>query len=454
MRMSGLELQTCTGGRWHGAPPLMVSGIGNDTRSLRAGDAYVALRGPRFDGHAFAADAAGRKAAALIGDTQGVAEWTNIGLPVLEVEDTQLALGHIAGHWREQFAGDVVAITGSYGKTTLRSMLEHVLLAQGRRVTATRSNDNNLIGVPQTLLRMDEHDDVAVVECGISEAGEMSLLAAMVQPDVAVITGVSSAHGEGLGGLQGIAVEKARLLGGLSADGCAILGPGVSGLLKGDVLQSVAHRIDMDDAQGEAVQWSMQSCRVRLSVNGASVDFDLPLPARHWAADAALCATILQRIGVTDLQAIGEALATWQAVDGRMHSLVSQSGSRLLDDSYNANPASMAAALDTLRSLDGRRIAVLGDMAELGPDTDALHAGLDISGLDAVLLLGDAMRALATRCERLGGADVRHMGSVAEVLQVLAELKPGAGDTVLVKASRCMHLEDVVNAMLEANDAV
>ncbi|MDQ6972299.1 MAG: UDP-N-acetylmuramoyl-tripeptide--D-alanyl-D-alanine ligase [Mariprofundaceae bacterium] len=452
--MSGLELQTCTAGRWHGAPPLLVSGIGNDTRSLRAGEAYVALRGPRFDGHAFGADAAGRNAAALIGDAQGVGVWVDIDLPILEVEDTQLALGHIAGRWREQFSCDVVAITGSYGKTTLRSMLEHVLLAQGRRVTATRSNDNNLIGVPQTLLRMDEHDDVAVVECGISEAGEMRLLAAMVQPDVAVITGISSAHGEGLGGLQGIAAEKARLLGGLSADGCAILGPGVSGLLAGDILKSVAHRIDMDDAQGEAVQWSMQSCRVQLRANGVSVDFDLPLPARHWAADAALCATILQRIGVADLQAIGAALATWQTVGGRMHSLVCQGGSRLLDDSYNANPASMAAALDTLRGLSGRRIAVLGDMAELGPDTDALHAGLDISGLDVVLLLGDAMRALAARSGTYGGTDVRHMNSVAEVLQALAKLKPEAGDTLLVKASRCMHLEDVVNAMQECDDAV
>jgi len=449
MRMSGLELQACTAGCWHGVPPVMLSGVTTDTRKLREGDAFVALRGPSFDGHDFAAEAASRGAVALIGDAVGTGSWQGIALPQLEVQDSLRALGDIAAHWRSTLSLPVVAIAGSYGKTTLRSILEHVLSFKGMRLTATRSNDNNLIGVPQTLLRIRPDDDVALIECGISESGEMSRLAAMVRPDVAVITGVAAAHAEGLGSIAEVAAEKAILLDGLAVDGCAVLGSGVSALLRDRLPFAGATLLDMDASDGSAVDWCMHGCSVTLSRCGESIGFEMALPAAHWAQDVALAATILGRLGFASLAEVGQAMGTWQAVGGRMRSLAGVGGCILLDDSYNANPASMAAALDTLRHLSGRRIAVLGDMAELGRDSARLHAGLDVGGLDAVLLVGDEMRALSAQ-----NSAVRHINDVQQVVSALLEMALGMDDTVLVKGSRCMRMERVVDALQEGGDAV
>ena len=449
MRMSGLDLNACTAGSWHGVPPAELCGISSDTRSLRKGDAFIALRGPNFDGHAFVAEAVNRGAAALIGDTAGIGAWKGISLPQLEVQDSLRALGDIASHWRSSLSLPVVAITGSYGKTTLRSMLEHILLSQGKRVAATRSNDNNLIGVPQTLLRIQPDDDVAVVECGISEPGEMSRLAAMVRPDVAVITGISAAHAEGLGSLACVAAEKALLLDALAANGCAVLGAGVSALLGEKSMPAGSMLLDMNGADDSVVEWDMNGRHVSLKRGDESVAFDLALPAHHWAEDAALAATILGRLGFASLQEVGAAMASWQAVSGRMRSLTGMGGCHLLDDSYNANPASMAVALDTLRHMSGRRIAVLGDMAELGRDSAALHAGLDIGGLNTVLLVGEQMRALAT-----AHAKARHMADIDQTLAALVEMNLGKGDTVLIKGSRCMHMERVVDGLRDGCDAI
>jgi len=449
MRMSGLELQSCTAGRWLGEPPAMVSGIVTDTRRLSRGDAFVALRGPNFDGHVFAAEAASRGASALIGDADGSGAWQEIDLPQLEVADSLRALGDIAGHWRASLPLPVVAITGSYGKTTLRSMLEHVLASKGIRVAATQSNDNNLIGVPQTLLRISPADEVALVECGISEPGEMRRLADMVSPDVAVITGVAAAHAEGLGSLAGVAAEKAILLDALAAGGCGILGSGVSALLGHVRTGPESALLDMDARNAGTVDWDMDGCAVTLSGCGESVRFELSLPAMHWAQDAALAATVLEQLNLASLAEVGKAMASWQAVGGRMRSLAGVGGCTLLDDSYNANPASMQAALDTLRRMSARRIAVLGDMAELGRDSSALHAGLDISGLDVVLLVGDEMRALSRQ-----HAGVRHVDSAEQALEEVMAMQPGKGDTLLIKGSRCMHMEQVVSGLREVGDAV
>jgi len=328
-------------------------------------------------------------------------------------------------------------------------MLEHVLRSKDKRVAATRSNDNNLIGVPQTLLRIQPDDDVALVECGISESGEMSRLAAMVRPDVAVITGISAAHAEGLGSIAGVAAEKALLLGALAVNGCAVLGAGVSALLGDRSKPTGSMLLDMDGADGSVVQWDMDGRRVSLKRGDESIAFNLPLPAHHWAEDAALAATILGQLGFASLQEVGAAMPSWQPVSGRMRSLTGTGGCHLLDDSYNANPASMAVALDTLRHMSGRRIAVLGDMAELGSESAALHAGLDISGLDAVLLVGEQMRALASAHSK-----ARHMADIDQALAALVQMNLGKGDTLLIKGSRSMHMERVVDGLRDGCHAV
>lgn len=455
MRMSGLDLQACTAGRWHGTPPPMVGGVCTDTRKLAEGDAFLALRGANFDGHAFAGEAARCGAAALVGDSSGMRAWQDIGLPQLEVGDSLLALGDIAGGWRSRLNIPVAGITGSFGKTTLRSMLEHILTGMGLRLTATRSNDNNLIGVPQTLLRIAEDDDVALIECGISEPGEMQRLAAMLRPDVAVITGIAAAHAEGLGSLAGVASEKALLLDAVPEGGSAVLGHGVAELLGERALPQGVTLIDMDGDGESVVRWEMHGRTVRLARGVECAEFELSLPALHWAADAALAATVAGLLGPVSLTDAASAMGSWQAVSGRMQSLTGRGGCRILDDSYNANPASMQAALDTLRSLNGRRIAVLGDMAELGQGSAALHAALNIEGLDAVLLLGEEMRHLTDRSPA-----VVHVQSAKQAVSELQGMGLNRHDTLLVKGSRCMRMEQIVRALTgdagtpEATDAV
>ncbi|MDX8392062.1 MAG: UDP-N-acetylmuramoyl-tripeptide--D-alanyl-D-alanine ligase [Mariprofundaceae bacterium] len=445
--MSAAALQLCTTGHWHGASPDLISGVSTDTRSLCQGDAFLALRGPNFNGHTFASEAVRAGASLLIGDAAGVRGWQDFSVPKLEVADTQQAFAAIAGEWRAQLSAKVVGITGSYGKTTLRSMLQHVLQKEGVRVSATRANDNNLIGVPQTLLAIDADAEVALVECGVSERGEMEQLAAMVQPDVAVIIGVSAAHAEGLGGVADIAKEKAILLDYRAEKGHSILGYGIATWLSDGAIDNTV--LDMDVEDSRIVRWHMDGRKITLMRAGESASFDVPLPAKHWAQDAALAATVLACLGITSLQSIAAALADWQAVSGRMHCVDGHGGCVILDDSYNANPASMAAALDTLRKMSGRRIAVLGDMAELGEDAPRLHAELDIHGIDAVIVVGEQMQALA-----LQHSGIEHVNNAGQALITLRDMDLGVGDVLLVKGSRCMQMEKIVNGLTGDSDAV
>lgn len=442
MKLSGHEIALATAGTWHGAAPESIGSIETDSRSFAAGQAFLALRGPNHDGHRYGETVADR-AVALIGDAEGMQLWSGLNKPKLEVADTLQALGDIAHAWRRTLGGvSVVAITGSYGKTSMRSLLETGFAGLGLKVAATRANLNNLIGVPKTLLAVPDDADVAIVECGISEQGEMARLAAMVAPDVAVITGLTAAHGEGLGGFAGVVQEKSLLLGSLNRGGWAALGEGVVPLLEGEGIALPGDMLAAGD-----VRWQLDDRTLQLSWRGESVSHELALPARHWAANIAFAASILLRFqekrGETpSLSETMQALAAWQAPAGRMCSLRSAGGALLLDDSYNANPVSMQAAIDTLRGVEGRRIAVLGDMGELGADSEAGHAGLDISGLDQVWLVGERMKALAAR-----HADANWLADTDAAVAALANESFDGGDTVLIKASRSMRLDRVVAAL-------
>ncbi|MDQ6967057.1 MAG: Mur ligase family protein, partial [Mariprofundaceae bacterium] len=213
MYLSGLDIQHATGGHWLNQMPAQIEPIQTskvqalkiqtDSRHFNQGDIFLALRGPNFDGHAFAHQVR-NKACALIGDHQGVKCWSDLKMPQLEVADTLLALGDIAHAWRKKLSNTtIIAITGSYGKTTIRSMLAHTFKALGIKTAATHANLNNLIGVPKTLLDVPEDSEIALIECGISEVGEMQRLSEIVQPDIAILTGITNAHTEGLGGLHG-----------------------------------------------------------------------------------------------------------------------------------------------------------------------------------------------------------------------------------------------------------
>lgn len=449
MRLSGIELKQATGGDWSKGLPETINGISTDTRKFIEGNAFLALRGPNFDGHLFAEKVAS-EAHALIGDHQGAGLWDNLETPQLKVEDTLTALGDIANAWRNRLSQTtVIAITGSYGKTTVRSMLAHMFEALGMRTAATHANLNNLIGVPTTLLGIGVDAEVALIECGISEIGEMERLSQIVQPDIAVITGISSAHSSGLGGLEGVASEKSKLVSHLLPQGWCAFGSGVSPLLKNEKIPNVS--IDMDRAEGEVVRWQLQGRTLQLITENESATLALALPARHWAANMALAATIVLKyfadrphLAMPQLQDIADILSSWKAVDGRMATVTGFNGMTILDDSYNANPVSMQAALDTLSSLSGRRIAIIGDMGEL-ENPAAAHAGLDVSGVDQLILIGYEMAVLKSK-----QPEIRWFATTDEAVAWIKENMPifSSDDHLLIKASRRMQLDRIVRLLV------
>ncbi len=441
MRMSGEALQACTEGCWLGPPAPVILGVGTDSRTLKKGEAFLALRGPRYDGHDYAAAALSRGAVLLIGDKIGARAWRHLRAPCLLVEDTLVALGQIAAARRRRLRAPVVAITGSFGKTTVRSMLAQALTRLGFKIAATRANDNNLIGVPQTLLAAPDDAQAVLVECGVSERGEMQRLGAIIRPDIAVITGLATAHTEGLGDLAGVVREKSVLLHHVSRGGKIVLGKGVAALLAAHGVHPGGQALEMDATGVDVVRGDLHDGRIRLEQRGVVVEVEVELPAPHWAEDMALAATTAQLLSGRTLADVGSALKGWHAAPGRLQRMRGGRGEIVIHDAYNANPASMAAALETLRRLPGRRFAVLGDMAELGDDAATQHARLDVSGLDGLILTGARMRALATRC----GA--RWLPTVTAVIGAVRELDLHAGDHVLVKGSRCLRLERVVEAM-------
>jgi len=448
MRLSGSELKQATGGSWHNGMPETITGISTDTRKFIEGNAFLALRGPNFDGHLFAEKVAA-EARALIGDPQGARLWDNLDTPQLRVEDTTAALGDIANAWRNRLSQTtVIAITGSYGKTTVRSMLAHLFTSLNIETAATHANLNNLIGVPTTLLGIDQSAEVALIECGISEPGEMERLSQIVQPDVAVFTGISSAHSSGLGGIQGVAREKSKLVSHLLPQGWCAFGEGVAEKLKSEAIPH--SRIEMDSNDAGIVHWRLEGRELALFTDSEEAQLTLPLPAAHWAADMALAATVVlgyfgRQPGrrIPTLAEVAGALSGWQAVSGRMQTQQSAGGATIIDDSYNANPVSMQAALDTLAQMPGRKIAVIGDMAEL-EDAAAAHAGLKLDGIDLPVLVGERMQALSkTHAQALCFATTDEAAAWARSNRDTFT----DGDTVLVKASRSMQLDRVVRAL-------
>jgi len=437
-----------TGGQWRGSVPHQVTGFAIDNRKLRGGDAFVALRGPNHDGHRFAATVDGR-AAALVGDAEGASAWQNLHAPQLLVRDSHQALIDLAtAHRRDCRLGRVIAVVGSQGKTTLRRMIAHLLAADGRQVAQTAGNLNNLIGTPLSLLAIDAGCDDAVIECGISEIGEMAQLAAMVQPEVVVVPGLSLAHSAGLRNLATIVREKGVML--AQAGATCFVGAGVAELLTRYGVMVGGSLLAAEDEP--AVQWRLDGCSLSLRQGEASSTLMLACPAAHLAADMALAATVVRHLQPTwSLQSIADRLAWWQPMAGRMQLQRGVGGCQVIDDSYNANPASMQAALDTLRAMPARRIAILGDMGELGGDALAAHQQLSLNGIDGAVLIGSQMSAVAKK-----STNHQCFASLEAAATALSELAAslGDGDTVLVKGSRMMGLEAVVSQLTEGADAL
>jgi len=419
--------------------------VSSDTRTLRHDDLFVALRGEHFDGHDYLPEAANAGACGALVERDMAVE-----LPLLVVDDSRLGLGRLARHWRERHSARLVAITGSNGKTTVKEMLA-AILAHAGEVLATQGNLNNDIGVPLTLLRLDGRHRFAVVEMGANHPGEIAYLTSLAQPDVAVITNAGPAHLEGFGSIDGVARAKGEIYAGLRPGGVAVVNaddpraPVWYALTAGRTV--LRFGLDADcEVRGH---WKAQDSGARLVMHtpAGEVEVRLPLPGRHNGLNA-LAATAAALGLDVPLPAIKAGLESLTPVKGRLQLHHGGDGLAVLDDTYNANPASLAAALRVLMARPGARWVVLGDMLELGDDAAALHAQAGRECRDAGVERLFTVGPLSAAAAEAFGAGAAHFEDWQVLVDVLRDQWRGRTGTVLVKGSRSMHLEQVVSALL------
>ena len=455
-RFTADELARATGGRWIGTPPAEVAGVSTDTRTVAAGALFVALKGERFDAHDFLASAAAKGAAAALVAEARAGEPSP--LPRLAVPDTLAALGAVARLHRRRFQIPFVAITGSNGKTTTREMIAAILATRGP-VLKTEGNLNNEVGVPLTLFGLDETHQAAVIEMGMNHPGEIARLAAIALPQVGVVTLAAPAHLEGLGTVDAVADAKAELYQGLPEGGIAIANADDARMLK-RAQASGRRMITFSATKGrrgdvvvlEIVSQGDDGLRFVLGVGNREVPIHIPgLVGAHNAANAAAAAAAAIALGCTDRE-IARGLAAVRPVGRRLRLETLPSGVRLVDDCYNANPASMSAALRTLTALaasGGRAVAVLGDMLELGALEVEAHRALGEeaakAGLAALAAFGPRSRATA-EAARAAGLEAFHVEEL-DPLVAWAKSNVRPGDVLLVKGSRGMKLERLVEAL-------
>ena len=419
--------------------------VTTDSRALTAGSLFVAIAGDKYDGNDFVRDAHAKGAAGAL-----VSRTANLPLAQVEVRDTRRAFGVLARAWRANFAVPVVAVTGSSGKTTVKELVASIL-SVSRSVCVTQGNLNNDIGVPLTLMRLGLEHDALVVELGANHAGEIDYLASLVQPTVGIITNAGAAHLEGFGSLAGVAAAKGELLDHLPKAGTAVLN--ADDAFRADwvarspceftVTFGFAKHADCTVVGEPVYDAAGVDFTMRLP-DGERIDVRLPLLGRQNVANALASAAAAQAVG-TSVEGIVTGLGRAAAVRGRLKSLAGRGGATLVDDSYNANPGSVRAALDYLAVLGGKKLLVLGDMAELGPEARALHREIGEYArgrCDALYAIGALAREAADAYGEGARAFADHEAARAALEPLL---RPGT--TVLVKASRVMGLDRLVKAL-------
>ncbi len=450
------DLVAATGGVL--TTPVAASGVSIDTRTLRPGDLFVALVGENGDGHAHVADALARGAAGAM--VHGVLDWVGrdqvmARMPLLRVADTLAGLQALGGFARGRFAGRVAAVTGSVGKTTTKEMLRRILSAQGATWAAEGSHNNHW-GVPLTLARLPPAAAFCVVEIGMNHAGEIAPLARLARPDVAVITAVEAAHIGHLGSIAAIADEKASILDGLAPDGVAIL-PAENPLLP-RLLRRAGRAVLFGtgaDAAARLLETRMDAdgTDIVADIQGARIALRIGAPGRHMALNAVAALAAAVALGVDAAQAAA-ALAGFTPVAGRgaRRSIAVGDGTALLlDESYNASAASVRAALAVLGLQPAtRRVAVLGDMLELGAAGPAEHAGLApaiAANADLLFACGPLThQAYEAIPPALRGAHAPDSAALAPI--VAAAVRPG--DAILVKGSLGSRMKRIVQALAPA----
>ena len=438
-------------GKLHkGEGPLgVVSGCSVDSRTVQAGDLFIPLRGKNFDGHDFLLEAVQKGAAACLSEDL----CAGLKVPVIGVEDTLTALGDLAGSTRASFNGPVAAVTGSSGKTTTKEMLASILALTGAGLK-TEGNFNNLIGLPLTLLRLENEHKWIVLEMGTNRRGEITRLTAIADPHVGIITNVGPSHLEGLHGLDGVARAKGELFASLKKDSFAVINADDQRVVNIPVANGVERVLfGMSPealVRAEDVAVGPESVSFRLLIPGGTYPVCLPICGKHNVSNALAAAAAAVCLGVAD-KMIVRGLENFTRLQGRMEISPIRPDILLVDDSYNANPLSMKAALTALAEMTGagRRVAVLGDMLELGDESRELHreVGAIAAGLcDFIFLLGEQARDMGEGAQAAGmeSERIRVFSEHSEVAEALrGMLQPG--DRVLLKGSRGMKMEKVRN---------
>ena len=431
--------------------------VHTDTRTLRAGDLFVALSGEKFDAHDFLPQAAAQGAVAALA-THGLAA---AGLPGLEVADTRLALGQLAAAWRAQFELPLIAVTGSNGKTTVTQMIASILRAwQSTQAFATEGNFNNDIGVPLTLLRLQASHTVGVVELGMNHPGEIAYLAKLVQPVVALINNAQREHLEFMQTVDAVAHENGSVLQSLSAQGTAVF-PADDPYCP--VWRQLAgqRRVMTFALSGEAdvvgtANWQQGHWQVTVTTPAGPLDFPLHIAGRHNVKNA-LAAVACALAAGAPLMAIAEGLGTFLPVKGRSRALsVAVCGQQitLIDDTYNANPDSMQAAIEVLAELPGPRLLVMGDMGEVGDQGPQFHeeagALARLRGINTLFTLGEQAVHTQRAFDAAPGLS-GHFKDMDSLVTAIHAAMPGV-QSVLVKGSRFMKMERAVHAIEQAAD--
>jgi UDP-N-acetylmuramoyl-tripeptide--D-alanyl-D-alanine ligase len=445
-------VEACRGELLSGDPETKITGVSTDTRTLEPGDLFFALTGESSDGHKFLADALSRGASGVV-----VSRKVESRRLAIRVDDTLLALGDLAAFYRSKFAPVVVGVTGSVGKTTTKEMIAAVAAANGH-VLKSAGNFNNEIGVPLTLFELSRKHKTAVIEMAMRGPGQIDYLARIARPSIGVITNIHMSHIELLGSLDAIADAKGELLDSLPSDGAAILNADDDyfDYLRRRSNTRVISFGESESADVRAVSAGLDAkgcCAFEVRTPTGSFDVRIPVPGEHNIKDALAAIAVGEVLGICH-ENMREALAGYSPPEKRSNVIPTRSGVVVLDDTYNASPASVLSALKTLKMMEGgRKIAVLGDMLELGEH--ALNAHLEVGkaakehGVDVLVAVGQLAK-LISRGARDAGLPVESVSEYDDSWQAARELpaKLRERDVVLVKGSRAMKMERVVEGLL------
>ncbi len=423
-----------------------VTSVGTDSRDIAKGQLFVGIRGEKFDGNTYAAKAIDQGASAVL-----VSETSILAEPAILVDDTRLALGDLAEYWRKKFSIPLVAVTGSNGKTTVKEMIAAILTSAGAEVLSTQGNLNNDIGMPLTLLKMQAKHTYAVIEMGMNHENEIRYLVNIAQPKVAVVVNAGTAHIGELGSREAIARAKGEIFEGLSNGGVAVINADDhffdywKGLNKDKNILSFGFKPSADVSA--EFKLNSKGADIALKTPSGHVEFHLNLLGEHNVSNALAASAVVVALGISN-EDIASGLSQFNNINGRLNWLEGIHGAVVIDDTYNANPDSMKAAIDVLVKQNAHCIFVMGDMAELGSGAEKMHADIGVyakqKNVSRVLSLGE----LSQLASSAFGENGQHFESIETLDEALGAYMQDEV-TVLVKGSRFMKMERIVNQIIK-----